>query len=619
MKKLASLFTLLFLASTAFSGINIIPEPTSIVESIEEIVLQKNIELVFEGSKELGNQALGKNFKAYLTKAGFAIVTKNASSTKIKININPANEIAEEGYELIVNANGIACKVKSAKGAFYALQTIKQLFPMSYQENYKLNHCEISDEPRFGWRGLMLDCSRHFFSVDEVKAYIDLMSEYKFNVFHWHLTDDQGWRIEIKTLPKLTQVGAWRVPRNGTFGSDRTEPKPKEKASYGGFYNQTQIKDIVKYAAERNITIVPEIDIPGHSMAALAAYPELSTKKEPHFVSPGHKFAEWFGDGKFKMNTENTLDPTNEAVYEFIDKVFSEVALLFPGQYIHMGGDECYKGYWEESAAVQAFMKKKKIKDVHALQSYFVGRVQKIINSKGKQMIGWDEISEGGLTKGATVMSWRGMEGGIEAAKKGHKVVMSPTTYAYLDYMQGDKSVENYIYSSLSLQKSYEFDPLPEEVDESLILGGQANLWTEAIPTMQFAFYMTYPRAFAISECLWSAKEGKDWNKFMEKTQVHFNRFNARNLNVCTAVYEPVIRVYKEENKIMCELSNPVSGVEVYYSINNTYPVKFANAYQAAFELPAGKYKLRTQSFINGKAVGRELIIDREELINRIQ
>ena len=621
MKKLSLIIALLLAAKITFATITIIPEPTSIVESSEEMTLSQNIELIFEGNKELANQALGKNFKAYLTKAGFVIVTKNASSTKIKLNINAAHEIVEEGYELAVNKDGISCKAKSVKGAFYALQTIKQLLPARYQENYKINHCEISDQPRFGWRGLMLDCSRHFFSVEDVKAYIDLMAEYKFNVFHWHLTDDHGWRIEIKALPKLTQVGAWRVPRNGTFGSERAEPKPKEKASYGGFYNQTQIKDIVKYAAERNITIVPEIDVPGHSMAVLAAYPELSTKKEPHFVSPGHKFAEWYGNGEFKMTTENTLDPTSEAVYEFIDKVFTEVALLFPGQYIHMGGDECYKGYWEESPEVQAFMKKKKIKDAHALQSYFVSRVQKIINSKGKQMIGWDEIIEGGLTKGATVMSWRGMKGGIEAAKKGHKVVMSPTTYAYLDYMQGDKSVENYIYSSLSLQKSYEFDPVPEEegIEESLILGGQANLWTEAIPTLPFALYMTYPRAFAISECLWSAKESKEWNKFMSKTQVHFDRFEARKLNICKAVYEPIVRVYKEENKIMCELTNPVSGVEIFYTINNTYPVNFGTSYQQAFELPTGSYKLRTQSFINGEAVGRELIISREDLVTRIQ
>jgi hexosaminidase len=234
-------------------------------------------------------------------------------------------------------------------------------------------------------------------------------------------------------------------------------------------------------------------------MAALAAYPELSTRKEPKTVNPGAKFAEWYGDGKFEMLIENTLNPADEKVYEFLDKVFTEIAALFPGEFIHMGGDECYHGYWEKDVEVQKFMKKHQIKDSHELQSYFVKRTEKIINSKGKKMIGWDEILEGGLAEGAAVMSWRGMKGGIEAAKMGHEVVMSPTTFAYLDYTQGDHSVENPIYADLSLEKAYSFEPVPEGIDAKLILGGQGNLWTEVIPDLQFAFYMTYPRAFAIA------------------------------------------------------------------------------------------------------------------------
>jgi hexosaminidase len=345
----------------------------------------------------------------------------------------------------------------------------------------------------------------------------------------------------------------------------------------------------------------------------------LSTNKEQKYVSPGNKFAEWFADGTFKMNVENTLDPTNEEVYVFINKVYTEVAQLFPGKYIHMGGDECYKGYWDKSEAVQKFMKKNKIKDSHELQSYFVGRVQKIINKQGKKMIGWDEIIEGGLTKGATVMSWQGMKGGIHAAKEGHEVVMSPTTFAYLDYQQGDLSVENSIYANLSLEKSYKFEPVPDSVDAKLILGGQANLWTEAIPTLQFAYYMTYPRALSISETLWSPKDKKDWNNFMNKTETHFKRFDAQNLNICKAVYEPIVTVYKEGNKVMCKLENNVPGVEIYYSINNTYPVHFASKYSAPFEVPAGNLKLRTQSYKNGNTVGRELIIDRKDLVKKIK
>ncbi|MFT6717305.1 MAG: hexosaminidase, partial [Saprospiraceae bacterium] len=396
-------------------------------------------------------------------------------------------------------------------------------------------------------------------------------------------------------------------------------PVAGEKTPYGGFYTQEQIKDIVRYATARNITIVPEIDIPGHSMAVLSAYPELSTLKEQKMVSPGHKFAFWPGDGTFKMTEENTLDPSNEKVYEFIDKVFGEIASLFPGQYIHMGGDECYKGYWEESSSVQFFMKKNKIKDTHELQSYFVGRVQAIINKYGKKMIGWNEIIEGGLVDGATVMSWQGMKGGVEAAKAGHEVVMSPSTYAYLDYQQGDLSVENSIYSNLSLRKSYEFEPVPDSVDASLILGGQGNVWTEAIPTLQFAYYMTYPRALSVAETVWSPKSKKDWNNFIRKTEDHFDRFETQGVNVCKAVYEPIVSMYKEDGKLMCKLENNVPGTSIFYSVNNTYPVNYATKYVAPFEVPVGKLKLRTQNFRNGEALGRELIISREDLVTRVK
>jgi hexosaminidase len=463
----------------------------------------------------------------------------------------------------------------------------------------------------------MLDVSRHFFSVEDVKAYIDQMSQYKYNVFHWHLTDDEGWRIEIKSLPKLTEVGAWRVERYGRFGEDREAPKPGEKTPYGGFYTQEQIKEIIKYAADRNVTIVPEIDFPGHSMAALAAYPELSTKKEPKSVSPGFKFADWYGDGTFKMLVENTLNPADENVYAFVDKVFTEVAALFPGEYIHMGGDECYHGYWDEDPKVQQFMKKNKIENSHELQSYFVKRVEKIISSKGKKMIGWDEILEGGLADGAAVMSWRGMKGGIEAAKMGHEVVMTPTTYAYLDYTQGDHSVENPIYADLSLEKSYSFEPVPEGVDAKYVLGGQGNLWTEVIPNLQYAYYMTYPRAFAIAETLWSPKENKNLDSFINRTEDHFNRFDAQNTNISKAILDPEVKVYRKDNKLMCELKNSVPNSEIFYTIDNTYPVKFGQKYIGAFEIPAGKLNLRTQTFKNGKPISRELLISRTELDKR--
>ncbi len=618
---------ILFLAFTisaygsSFAQNSIIPIPVEVKNTQQHFELKSTLTYkVNSKDKELLEYV--NNFKTILSKAG--IVEGNSeNSLQIDLTQNTKNELGKEGYILEIKPQLIKIEANEPAGVFNAFQTIRQLLPAGFEQEggkklpVTIAGMTIKDYPRFEWRGLMLDVSRHFFTVEEVKQYLDKMSQYKFNVFHWHLTDDEGWRIEIKSLPKLTEVGAWRVPRHGKFGEDRLPPAPGEKPTEGGFYTQEQIKEVIQYAAERNITIVPEIDFPGHSMAALAAYPELSTKKEPKFVNPGAKFSEWYGNGKFKMLIENTLNPADEKVYDFVDKVFAEVAELFPGEYIHMGGDECYHGFWEEDPEVQKFMKKHKIKDSHELQSYFVKRVAKIIEKKGKKMIGWDEILYGGLADGAAVMSWRGMKGGVEAAKQGHKVVMSPTTFAYLDYTQGDHSVENIIYADLSLEKSYSFEPVPEEVDDKYILGGQANLWTEMVTTMPFAFYMTYPRALAIAESVWSPKSHKNWDSFVTRAITHINRFEAVNDNISKAIYDPIVNVYEEDGKLMCSLNNSIPNTEIYYTINNTYPVKFGIKYEEPFELPVGKYALRAGTYINDKPIGRELIINKTELDQR--
>lgn len=619
---------LLVLVQQNYAQHAIIPAPVSFESSSNTFIIENEVGFDVQ-TKDAQVQNYATLFEAFLTDAGIKVLPRKGNKTDKNIIVSlhkKANELlGKEGYTLTVGENSIELTANQASGIFNGFQTLRQLFPAEMEaasfkmkEPIVISGCKITDYPRFEWRGLMLDVSRHFFTVEEVKTYIDKMAQYKLNVFHWHLTDDEGWRIEIKSLPKLTEVGAWRVKRYGKFGSERVAPKPGEVATEGGFYTQEQIKDVVKYAAERNITIVPEIDFPGHSMAALAAYPELSTRKEPKFVNPGAKFAEWYGNGKFEMLIENTINPVDEKVYEFVDKVFTEVAALFPGEYIHMGGDEAYHGFWEKDADVQKFMKKNKIKDTHELQSYFVTRVNKIISSKGKKMIGWDEILEGGLTDDAAVMSWRGMKGGIEAAKKGHKVVMSPTTFAYLDYTQGDHSLENVIYADLSLEKSYSFEPVPEGVDLNLILGGQGNLWTEMIATMPFAFYMTYPRAFALAETLWSPKEIKNWDSFVTRTINHFDRFEAANENISQAVLDPIRTVYQEGDKLMCKLENNVPGTEIYYTIDNTYPAKFGQKYEAPFVIPDGNLSLRAQTFKDGKAIGRELYIDRKDLVKRM-
>lgn len=629
MRNVLLAFLLLMLINTLNAQHSIIPEPVSYESNSAVFVLGNELSVIFNTKDEQTNK-YANQFIRFLEKAGIQVLnesSKKGNAITISLNKKKRPEIDIEGYKLTVTDSNIALSANEAAGIFNGLQTLRQLLPASMEntrysktEPISIKGCEIIDYPRFKWRGLMLDVSRHFFTVDEVKTYIDKMSQYKFNVFHWHLSDDQGWRIEIKSLPKLTEVGAWRVPRNGRFGEHREEPKDGEEATYGGYYTQEEIKDVVKYAAERNITIVPEIDLPGHCMAALAAYPELSTKKEPKFVSPGSKFSEWYGDGTFKMLIENMLNPADEKVYEFVDKVFTEVAGLFPGEYIHMGGDECYHGYWEEDPSVQEFMKKNNIDNSEKLQSYFVKRVGKIISSKGKKMIGWNEILlGGGLAENAAVMSWQGMEEGIKASQMGHNVVMSPTTYAYLDYTQGDYSVENRIYASLSLEKSYSFDPIPEGAVAKYIMGGQGNLWTEAIPTLSYAFYMTYPRAFALSETFWSKKEKKNWNNFIDRTEDHFQRFDATNYNISKAVLDPIVTIFKDGDMLMCKLTNSVSETEIFYTIDNTYPVKFGKKYTEPFEIPQGNLELRTQTFRNNIPLGRELLINRSELEKRVE
>ena len=622
---------MLFMSPVIRAQHKIIPAPRSYEAAEGELIIEDGLEILLLSENDNINQQVTL-FGAQMKESGVGmsiVATENPGAKTLKIGLNESvlDTLGTEGYQLLVDESGMTLMANTPAGTFNGLQTIKQLLPVKRAISEEgevlplhIAACKIEDAPRFGWRGLMLDVSRHFFTVDEVKAYLDQMAEFKFNVFHWHLTDDQGWRIEIKTFPKLTEVGAWRVERHGRFGSERAAPKKGEKTTYGGFYTQEEIKDVIAYASERNITIVPEIDVPGHSMALLAAYPQYSTKKEFKHVNPGSKFVDWPGNGTFKMSIENTLNPADPAVYAFLDMLFGEVASLFPGEYIHMGGDEAYHGYWEEDANVKDFMAKNGIKDGKELQSYFVGRIEKIISSKGKKMIGWDEIIEGGLAEGAAVMSWRDMKGGIEAVGLGHKVVMTPKDFVYLDYTQGDYSVETKIYADLSLKKAYSFEPVPDFVlDPELILGGQGNLWTEDVPSLSFAFYMTYPRAMAISESLWSSKTNKNWEDFLTRTAAHFDRFDEKEVSVARTIYEPEVYVYKEGRKLMCKLTNPFSDIEMRYTIDNTYPVSIGIKYEEPFELPAGNYSLKVQSFRNGQAIERLLQIPRKDLESRVK
>ena len=604
--------------------IHLIPQPVEMKQSGGSFQLTKSSTISFDNaeSRKIADMLAQKLNVA----TGFSLKAQSGKTGVIHLRMNELNDpkIGNEGYTFESTPASVVITANQPAGLFYGIQTLYQLLPKEIESKTKttadwtIPAVKIMDYPRFAWRGIMLDVSRNFFSKEDVKRYIDEMAKFKYNTFHWHLSDDNGWRIEIKSLPKLTEVGAWRVPRLGHFG-DRANPKPGEAATEGGFYTQDDIREIIQFAQDRNVTIVPEIDIPGHSMAAIAAYPELSCTKDPNTkVNPGTNFAEWYGNGTFKMLVDNTLNPSDEKVYEFLDKVFTEVAALFPNPYIHVGGDECYKGYWLQDEGCKALMKKLKIRHAEDLQGYFMNRVQVILKSKGKKLLGWDEILEGGISHEATLMSWRGMKYGTEAAKMEYNVVMTPTTFAYIDYCQGDPTIDPPIYANLRLKKCYSFEPVPDGVNAKYILGGQANLWTEHVPTLRKAEYMTYPRGWALAEVYWSPKETKNWDNFINRVESQFDRNDIANVNYSRAIYDVIVKTTFKNGKLWLVLESEISGNDIYFTIDDTMPDSFSTKYSQPAELPDGFFTLRVIAFRNGKPVGHLITLKRDELKNRI-
>ncbi|HEV7782925.1 MAG TPA: family 20 glycosylhydrolase [Chitinophagaceae bacterium] len=636
MKRIPVSIVMILLSSGLYSQqiitrtIALIPQPVSFVQDKGNtaFVLPQSLSIIVPGNDEV--KKIASLFSKQFTTVTGSIVTikegKTALPRSFFFSLSADKTIPKEGYRLKVTTTGVSLIATDPAGIFYGVQTLLQLFPAIMASkgerpvrwDWSLPVVTIEDHPRFSWRGLMLDVSRHFFTVAQVKEFIDQMAKYKFNLLHLHLTDDQGWRIEIKSLPKLTEVGAWRVDRTGTFGT-LSKPQPGETASYGGFYTHEDIKELVKYAGDRFINILPEIDIPGHSLAAIASYPELSCTPGEYYVSPGDRFMIWPGGGQhFYGILDNTICPANEKAYEFIDKVFTEVAQLFPFGYIHMGGDETARNFWEKDEQIKALMQKENLKDLDEVQSYFVKRVEKIISSKGKKMIGWDEILQGGLAPNAAVMSWRGMKGGIEAAKQGHEVVMSPTDYAYLDYMQGDGAIEPPVYASLRLKKAYQFEPLPEGVDASLIKGGQANMWSEQIYTTRHLEYMLYPRAFAIAEALWSSKEKKNWNDFVTRVESHFYRLNAAGIKYAPSIYDPIIETSKKDSvSVIVKLSTEIDDLSVHYSFDNSFPDQYYPKYTVPLPVPKDASVMKLITSRKGQLIGRLLVVPVTELKKR--
>jgi hexosaminidase len=608
----------------------IIPEPVQLTQKAGQFVLPSTLLVESDTTTDMKYivNYLQQRVAAPTGKALQLQTAAPGATIRLQLNQRFDSTLGQEGYQLSITEKQISIKGNQPAGVFNGVLSLVQLFPKEIESAtpvtnvaWTLPLVEITDYPRFGWRGLMFDVTRHFFTKEEVKQYIDAMVRYKYNLLHLHLSDDEGWRIEIKSLPKLTQVGAWRVNKTGYFGNF-TPPLPNEPKDYGGFYTHDDIRELVQYARERFVNILPEIDVPGHSLAAIASYPELSCTPEAvnYRVRSGEKIINWKPGGGFEALVDNTLCPANEKVYDFLDKVVTEVAQLFPFEYIHMGGDECSKNFWEKSSAVKALMKKEGLKTMPEVQSYFTKRVEKIVASKGKKFMGWDEILEGGLAPNAAVMSWRGMKGGIAAAKMGHEVVMSPTTHAYIDYMQGDPVIEPRIYASLRLNKSYQFDPLPEGVDPKYIKGGQANLWTENVYNLRHAQYMTWPRGFAISESLWSPKEKKDWKTFFPKVEQHFQRFGVAEIKYAPSVYEPIINVSKAgNNQLKIELSTEVEGLDLYYTFDNSFPDRFYPKYTEALIPPKDAVMLRVVTSKGKEPVGRLITMPLEDLKKRTE
>ncbi|MGI4803837.1 MAG: beta-N-acetylhexosaminidase [Janthinobacterium lividum] len=621
------------LSFSAFSqntktSISLIPEPVSIKTTSGKFILPVKVIIDAENTTAMLPVTNYLRNKIAVSTGKSVSIKHNASFTTIKLVLNKAENpvIGKEGYLLNVNSKNIVIKANQPAGLFYGVQTLMQLLPKEIESKTAVTNVkwtvpcvQITDYPRFGWRGLMFDVSRHFFTKLEVKQYIDAMVRYKFNLLHLHLTDDEGWRIEIKSLPKLTEIGAYSAKRVGYFGTFAAPPAD-EPRTYGGFYTQEDIKELVQYAKERFVNIMPEIDVPGHSLAAVAAYPELSCTPgaDQYKVRSGEVIMDWSHGQPPVALVDNTLCPANSKVYDFMDKVITEVAQLFPFEYIHLGGDECPKNFWAKSDSVKALMQREGLKNMEEVQSYFEKRVEKIVESKGKKFMGWDEILEGGLAPDAVVMSWRGMKGGIQAAKMGHEVVMSPTDFAYIDYMQGDAAIESKVYATLRLKKAYQFEPVPDSVDAKLIKGGQANLWTEQVYNLRKAEYMTWPRGLAIAETLWSPKEKKNWNDFSGRVEGQFPRLETAEINYAPSIYDPIINVSRKDSVMNIALSTEIKDLDIYYSFDNSFPDRFYPKYIQPLTVPKDAAQLKMITYRGKQPIGRMMSISITDLTARL-
>lgn len=634
-KFLIVLFTILFCVIGTFcsnskndnkvkisqSQINIIPEPVLVQSKHGNFRLTPNVIITCDNEqKDIINisNLLSKSIEDITGKHLEVNPTINDKDYSIHLGLlsDQDETIGSEGYVLEIKPSKIYIRANKPAGIFNGVQSFIQLLPESFKNNeMELNiPCVyIKDFPRFSWRGLLFDAAHWWYEIEDLRKFIDQMAKYKYNTLTLHLTNDNAWRIEIKAYPKLNEIGSWRVPRTGTWNTF-DPPQPGEEATYGGYYTQEQLKELVKYASERFVTIVPKIELPGHMGAFIASYPATSCSGLQYYVNPGSRRK--YGEIPYEMCAGK------ESNFEMIDKILDEYVEIFPSEYIHIGGDEVNFSFWKNCPLCKKRMLEENLKSVEELQSYVIRRVEKMLKAKGRKLIGWDEILKGGLAPDATVMSWRGMAGGIEAAKMKHYVVMAPNTFTYFDYKQTDRTIipEAACWGYLPLSTTYKWDPVPLGADPQYILGGQGQLWTEFMPHLRQIEYMTWPRAMALSEVLWSPRKERDIDEFLSRVETHFPRFDKEQVKYATSIYDPIITPVKNvDGNMELMFSSEVKGLDIYYTFDGTIPDNFSNEYkQGPITIPKGASQVWVVTYRNGERIGKWLSISIEELQKRL-
>jgi len=598
--------------SVTESDISLIPMPERLVRSGGTFTIDRKTAILADAG-DAGMKRIGGYLAGIFARAGLDVTVGETAggsvpkgAVRLTLVTGGSDSLGAEGYRLAVSEDGVTIAAGTHAGVFYGVQTFRQLLPVEFEmppgrrriSSAAIPCVTVYDRPRFSWRGMHLDVSRHFFPKEFVKRYIDLIAMHRMNVFHWHLVDGAGWRIEIKRYPKLTGVGAWRRDfRDEEWSFTRVRaPEPGGEEPYGGFYTQDDIREIVAYAKERYVTVVPEIEMPGHSGAALAAYPEhLCTDVEPTTL-------EYENSGVFCAGKDET--------FAFLEGILDEVLELFPGEYIHVGGDEVPKRYWEACPDCQKRIREEKLADEDELQSWFIRRIETFLVSRGRKLVGWDEILEGGLAPEATVMSWRGMQGGVEAARQRHDVIMSPEPYTYFNHYQGDPDLEPKAWGGFTpLSQVYSFDPVPGELapdEAAFIIGAQGCVWSEFIQTADMVEYMVLPRMSALAEVLWTDGDLRNWETFKTRMVKQYRRYDALGLNYARSAFNVdfEVDIVPETFDAVISMDSDAAGTDIFFTLDESDPSPAARRYTGPVTLHETA-TVKAGSFAGGKLAGK--------------